>query len=373
MTARRALTIAKVELGEEAIETAVRVLRSGRLRQGDVCAEFEARFAAAVGADHAVAVSSGTAALHLAWTALLEPGDEVLVPAFSFVASASSVALAGGRPVFCDVSPDTGTIDLGDASKRITECTRGIAPVHLYGGACDITGVRRFADEHGLRVVWDCAQAHGTTVGDRDVGSLPDLCCYSFYPSKAMTTGEGGMITSSDRELVGKLRLLRSHGQIERYLYATIGYNYRLTDFQAALGIHELKQLPRRLAARRRNAACLSQLLSDMAGVQLPVALPGTEHAYHQYTVRIDSERLGLSRDELQRRLGRDGVETAVHYPKALHQQPAFAAMAAGGSLARSEELARSVLSLPVHHGLAEDDLIYVAQSLRRAVENRGH
>jgi perosamine synthetase len=364
------IRIASVDITQTEIDRVVKVLRSGSLRQGAFCREFEDRFARTVGVRHAVAVSSGTAALHLAWQALIAPGDQVLVPAFTFFATASSVLMAGGVPVFCDVDIRSGTIDLADARVRIGPKTRGIVPVHLYGGVCDVEGVRQLAREHELKIVWDAAQAHGTRLMGKDVGSLADASCYSFYASKTMTTGEGGMITTDHDELARRLRLLRSHGETQRYLHTELGYNYRLTDIQAAIGLGQLERLAYNVRVRRRNAAYLNTRLEDLPGVSLPFERDGAEHSYHQYTIQIDPDRAGTSRDALAKSLADSGVETAVHYPRPLHRQPLFAGRATE-RLPISERLAERVLSLPIHPALTSADLERIALAVRSAVPAR--
>jgi perosamine synthetase len=361
---RKTIPIAQVQFDEGEIDAALAVLRSGQIRQGKICREFEERFAAAVGAQHAVAVSSGTAALHLAWLAAIEPGDEVLVPAFTFIATASSVVLAGGRPVFCDVSPENGMLDIADARCRLTDRTRGIAPVHLYGNACDVDGIQKLAAEHELCIVWDAAQAHGTRVDGRDVGSFDDLVCYSFYPTKNMTTAEGGMITTNDANVASKLRLLRSHGQAEKYYHTHIGLNYRLTDVQAAIGLVQLDRLPHWLERRQSNASTLNSLLDGIPGIKPPTVEAGVEHSYHQYTIQVNPSNGGITRDELQAELQDLGIQTAVHYPRSLHQQPVFAAEYGDISLPASEQLSTSVLSLPIHPAINDNDLRWIARGL---------
>jgi perosamine synthetase len=365
------LSIASVDLTDDDIDRVVAVLRSGNLRQGRLCQEFEAKFAAKVGARHAVVVSSGTAALHLAWLALLHPGDEVLIPTFSFFATASSVLMAGGRPVFCDVDARSGCIDVADASRRIGPQTRGIVPVHLYGGVCDIDGVRQLADQHELRIVWDAAQAHGAMFRGKDVGSLGTAVCYSFYATKTMTTGEGGMITTSDDAVADSLRLLRSHGESRRYEHTELGYNYRLTDIQAAIGVGQLERLAENVRARRRNAGVLNKLLGGLPGITLPFEAEESEHAYHQYTIQVDGNDAGITRDELARSLASSGIETAVHYPRPIHQQPLFSGTRWKISMPISEQLAERVLSLPIHPRLELNDLERIAAALRRSILSR--
>jgi len=362
--------IASIEITQTEIDRVVKVLKSGNLRQGALCLEFEERFARKVGVRQAVAVSSGTAALHLAWLAIIKEGDEVLVPTFSFLATASAVLMAGGIPLFCDVDLRSGNIDVVDARRRIGPNTRGIAPVHLYGGACDVEGVRLLAREHNLKIVWDAAQAHGTRFEGKDVGSFADASCYSFYATKTMTTGEGGMITTNDDELAGRLRLLRSHGETQRYLHTELGYNYRLTDIQAAIGLGQLERLADNVRVRRRNAAYLSERLADLRGVGLPFELEGSEHAYHQYTIQIDPEGARTSRNDLANALRASGIETAVHYPRPLHRQPLFAS-AGTEDLPTSERLAERDLTLPNHQPHTKADLERIAIAVRNAVPAR--
>ncbi len=290
-TLQKTIPIGEVRLDEDDIEAVVAVLRTGNLRQGAVTAEFEREFAAFTGAKHAVAVSSGTAALHLAYLVTLQPGDEVLVPSFTFFATASMVVAAGGKPIFCDVDADTFGLSVEEAEKRRTERTKAVAPVHLFGAAADVSGIQELAGRHDWAIVWDAAQAHGTTYGGQDVGSLPGLTCYSFYPSKNMTTGEGGMITTDDADLATQLRLLRSQGAGKKYVHTVIGYNLRLTDFQAALGLAQLRKLPTWLETRRRNAAILLEAVAEVPFLAPQKVEPGSQHAYHQFSVVVDPAR----------------------------------------------------------------------------------
>jgi perosamine synthetase len=364
MTAGRRIAIAEIRLSEAEIAAAVAVLRSGALRQGKECAAFEAEFAAKVGARHAIACANGSATLHLLYLALLRPGDEVLVPSFTFIATGSMVAAAGGRPVFCDIDPETFLIDLADAGRRVTPRTRAIAPVHLFGNACDVEEVEAFAARHGLEIVWDAAQAHGAVWQGRDIGGLGDAVSYSFYPSKNMFVGEGGMITTPDAELAARLRLMRSHGAAGRYYHTVEGLNYRMTDVEAAIGREQLRRLDAMLARRRANFAVLDAILAGVPGVSPQKVTPGSEHAVHQYCVRIRPDLAGIDRDELQRRLEKRGIETGVHYPRGLHQQPVFVGKYGEQRLPMTEELASQIVALPVHHGMTEDDAAYVGNAV---------
>ncbi|MFH1089948.1 MAG: DegT/DnrJ/EryC1/StrS family aminotransferase, partial [Pseudomonadota bacterium] len=230
------ISMAHIQLTDREIEAAVRVLRSGALRQGAECDAFEREFAGYTGARYAVASANGSAALHLAYMAFLQPGDEVLAPSFTFIATGSMVTMTGGKPVLCDIDPHTFLIDLEDAAGRLTERTRAISPVHLYGNACDVEAIQAFAQKHKLTIVWDAAQAHGAKYKTRDIGAFDDFVCYSFYPSKNMFVGEGGITLTNDETLDHQMRYLRTHGQTGKYYHTMLGLNYRMTDVEAAIG-----------------------------------------------------------------------------------------------------------------------------------------
>lgn len=344
------------------------MLRSGRLRAGRVVEDFEARFARSVGARFAVAVNSGTAALQLAYQEFLKPGDEIIVPDFTFVATASMALAVGARPVLADVDPITCTLDPASVERRISRHTRAIAPVHLYGCPADVGGLLRLARRRRLRIIWDAAQAHGAISLGRDVGSIPDVVCYSFYPTKNLTTGEGGMLTTSNKSLADALRLARSHGESSRYLHTRLGYNYRMTDIAAAIGIEQLRKLPAFLRARRRNTEILSRGLDGIPGLGLPMTPRGVLPAFNLYTIRVNPALLGASRDELQKALAARGIETSVHYPRALHQQPLFRHLGSNREFPVSTRLAKTVLSLPVHPALSDRDLRRIIRAVREAV-----
>lgn len=359
------IAIAEIKLTEKEIEAAVRVLRSGALRQGKECQAFEEEFARKVGAKYAVTSANGTAALHLAYLAFLQPGDEVLVPSFTFIATASTVTLSGGRPVFCDVDPKTFLIDLADAESKITPRTRAIAPVHLFGNPCDIEAVQALAAKYDLIIVWDAAQAHGATYKGQDVGSFGDFVCYSFYPSKNMFVGEGGITCTNNPEYDHQMRYMRTHGQTGKYLHTMLGLNYRMTDVEAAIGREQLKRLDDMLAIRRRNAALLTEGLADLEGIQLQEVTPGGQHAWHQYCIVVQPELFGCDRDTLAQKLREKGIATGVHYPRGLHQQPIFEQLYGPSSLPQTEYLARHILAIPVHHGLSPEEVNYIIEAIR--------
>lgn len=362
----RKIEISEVKLTEEEIQSAVEVLRSGNLRQNGQCEAFEREFASRVGASCAVACANGTASLHLAYMTFLKPGDEVLVPSFTFMATGSMVAMSGGRPVFCDIDPETFLLDLVDAERRITERTRAIAPVHLFGNPADAGAVRDFAARHNLTVVWDAAQAHGACWGARDVGSFDDFVCYSFYPSKNMFVGEGGMICTNNAEYDAKMRLLRSHGESGKYRHTMLGFNYRMTDVEAAIGRRQLLRLDAMLAGRRTNAEVLTAGLADVPGIRAQKTGRDGLHAWHQYCVVIDAEKFGCSRDRLAERLHEQGIATGVHYPRGLHQQPVFEELYGPLTLPVTEKTAETILALPVHHGLTPDEAAAVVEAIKK-------
>lgn len=354
--------VAAVDIPPEDIEAVGAVLASGQLRQGDLVAEFEEAFASRVGARHAVAVSSGTAALHLTYLALFRPGDEVIVPAFTFVASASMLLAIGAVPVFAEIDPRTFTLAAEDVRQRITPRTRGIVGVHLFGNACDVDSLAKVAADSGVPLVWDAAQALGTEYRGKDVGSYPNVSCYSFYPTKNITTGEGGMVTTDDHDLAKALRLSRSQGAEEKYFHTVLGFNYRLTDFQAALGIRQLRRLDDYLTRRRTNAEILSAELSPLQGViDVPATTADGRHSFNQYSVLV---RPPLSRGEMIEKLDRMGVQTAVHYPRPLHRQPVMQAIAGDVVLETSERLCREILAVPVHPQLTQSDVERTASAI---------
>ncbi|MFX0202262.1 MAG: DegT/DnrJ/EryC1/StrS family aminotransferase [Candidatus Hodarchaeota archaeon] len=361
---KKFIPIAKVELGNEEIQAALEVFKSGNLCQGEKTKEFERSFAKKVGAMHAVACSSGTTALHIAYLALTKPGEEVLVPAFTHISTASMVCFSGAKPVFCDIDPRTFTIDLKEIRRRITSKTKAIAPVHLFGNACEIDEILNIAKENNLRIIWDAAQAHGTKYKNQDVGSFDDLVCYSFYPTKNMITGEGGMITTNNPEFYERLKLLRSHGQEKKYFHTSLGFNYRMTDIEATVGVEQLKKLDGFIERRRRNAEYLSENLSNINGLTSPFSKEYVRHSYHQYSILLDKQKLHCSRDEFAAALKEKGIGTGVHYPRPLHQQPVFKKLASNESLPVSEQYSKEILSLPVYPDLDKSELDMILQGI---------
>ena len=365
---RKWIPISKPLIGEEEIREVVRVLKSGRLREGELTRRFEEEFKRRCGAEHAIAVSSGTAALHLAFLSILKPGDEVILPSFTFIASANTVLLAGGKPVFADIDERTFTLDPDDVLERITGRTKAIEPVHLYGQPADVGAFLDIAEDHGLWLVWDAAQAHGAEYAGRDVGSFRDLVCFSFYATKNMTTGEGGMITTCHRALAERISMLKDHGQAERYWSLMPGFNYRMMEVQAAIGLHQLRRLEEFNRAREENARFLTKRLSGLGGIRPPYVREGARHVFHQYTVVLELEELRCDRDEFVRALRAENVDARVYYPVPIHKQPAYRDLCKGLRLPITEEMAKRVLSLPVHPALTEEDLEAIVLAIEKVL-----
>jgi perosamine synthetase len=341
------------------------------LRQGEKTRTFEEIFSKHVESEYACATSSGTASLHIAYMATLKDGDEVIVPDFTFFSTASTVMYSGGIPVLADVDPKTFTIDIENLKEKITNKTRAIVPVHLFGNSADLRPILEIAEEKKLVVISDAAQALGTRYDEADVGAYPDIVCYSFYPTKNITTCEGGMITANDQELDSKFRLLREHGQSSRYIHKVLGLNYRMTDVEAAIGIEQMKKLDSFLEKRRSNAEYLTKNLERLETVETPYVDANVTHSFNQYTIKLGLEHLTCSRDECADLLKRENIGSAVYYPKPLHLQPVFMELLHTEEEACpvSEELAERVLSLPIHPSLTENDLENICKAVEKAIE----
>ena len=347
---------AKPIIGDEEREAVDRVLRSGMIAQGPEVAAFEAEFAEHfVNGRATVAVNSGTSGQHLGLLAAgVGAGDEVIVPSFTFAATGNSVALTGATPVFADIDPRTFTLDPASVRAAITPKTKGIMPVHLYGHPYLVDQINAIAEEYGLAIYEDAAQAHGASWNGRPVGTLGDFAMFSLYPTKNMTSGEGGMVSCATEEIARNLRLLRNQGMETQYANEVIGYNARMTDIHAAIGRVQLTKVDAWTAQRQANAAALTAGLAAVAGVTTPFVAPEAVHVYHQYTIRVDAAERDRLRDALK---AEHNVGSGVYYPIPNHRLPSLAPFAPGLELPETERAAAEVLSLPVHPSLSGADI----------------
>jgi perosamine synthetase len=331
-----------------------RVLRSGNLAQGAVVQSFEKEFSRLVEGRPCVAVNSGTSALHIALLALgIGPGDEVIVPSFTFAATANAVSLTGAKPVFVDINPMTYCLDWQKIEEAITLKTRAIQVVHLFGMPADMEKIAAIAKTRNLYLIEDAAQAHLAAINNKPVGSFGDAAIFSFYPTKNMTSGEGGMVVLNSEKTERTCRLLRNQGMEIRYQNEIIGFNLRMTEIHAAIGREQLRKLGRLTYQRQSNAEFFNQ---NLVGVEIPVVMEGYSHVYHQYTIRIKK-----SRDNFAEKLLARGVSSAVYYPRAVHTLPAFSDSA---FLPETERAAKEVLSIPVHPNLSKRQLNKVVSTV---------
>ncbi len=343
------IPIARPQMGEEEKQQVWAAMESGSLAQGPRVRDFEERFAAFIGTAHAVATSSGTTALHLALLGHgIGAGDEVITVPFTFIASANSIVYTGARPVFVDIDEHDFTLDADQIEAAITPRTRAIMPVSLYGQPADLPAIEEIAQRHGLPLIEDACQAHGASIDGRRSGTW-GAGTFSFYPTKNMTTGEGGMLTTDDADLADRVRLLREHGMRVRYHHEIVGYNFRMTDLAAAIGLAQLPKLDRGNARRREIAARYD---TELRGVVTPRVRAGVSHVFHQYTIRV------ARRDEFADRLRELGVGSAIYYPIPVHRQPPLVAMGLGaGSFPVTDRVTEQVLSIPVHPSLTDDEV----------------
>lgn len=295
----------------------------------------------------------------------IKPGDEVITTPFSFIASATAILACGAKPVFADIDPVTFNIDPSCVQSKITPHTRAVIGVHLYGQTFDVEAIEDICSLHNLALIEDACQAHGALHHGKRAGSFA-TGCFSFYPTKNMTTGEGGMITTSNEDIAQQCRLLRNHGQSERYCHTVLGYNARMTEIAAIIGLSQLEHLEAFNQARIRNASFLTGVIKGIDGLLPPRVIPGNRHVFHQYTIRV-TRAFKMSRDELKSCLEAGGIGCGVHYPIPIHHQPLFKDLGYQDNLPISEAAAREVLSLPVHPSLTLEDLETIAEALKNA------
>ncbi|MFE6734203.1 DegT/DnrJ/EryC1/StrS family aminotransferase [Microbacterium sp. NPDC057650] len=354
---------AKPIIGDEERAAVDRVMRSGMVAQGPEVAAFEQEFAEHfVPGRPAVAVNSGTAGLHLGLLAAgVGPGDEVIVPSFTFAATGNSVALTGATPVFVDIEPETFTLAPEAVAAAITSNTKGILPVHLYGHPARMRELEKLATEHGIALYEDAAQAHGASLDGRPVGSFGEFAMFSLYPTKNMTSGEGGMVTTATAEIARQVKLLRNQGMERQYENEIVGFNARMTDIHAAIGRVQLTKVDAWTKTRQQNAAFLD---ANLKGVVVPPVAEGAVHVYHQYTIRVPEDRDGF----VAALKSEHNVGAGVYYPIPNHRLPSLAPYAPGLDLPETERAAREVVSLPVHPSLSQSDLERIVAAVNTVV-----
>ena len=359
-----------VGLTKKDIAAANEVLESGMLRAASKCAALEEQFAAKSDAKIGLTCSNGTAALQLAYGALLVRGDEVIAPAWTYIATVSMLVAAGAKVVFCDCLEDSYQADPADIEKKITPNTKAIAVTHLYGIPVDIDAIEALAAKHNLKVIYDSAQAHLAEYNGKGIGAYGDACTYSFYATKNLGTGEGGMVTVNDPELATTISALRSHGETDKYLHTSIGFNYRMNDITGAIGLSKLETLGAETDRRRAVANLYASRIDTIQGVDRPVPTKGSNPAWHLYTCRVDLDALNCTRDEFCEALNKEGVPTAVHYPKPLTQQPAFSDLAnQEATTPVSVKLASTVFCIPIHQNLTDDQVHGVCDALAKVAD----
>ena len=360
------------QIGEEEIAAVVEVMKSGiithGLGAGPMVTKFEKAFAKFMNARHAIAVNTGTSALHLSIAgAGIKRGHEVILPSFTFVATAEVIAMVGAKPVFVDIDPETYNVSPRKIEKAITKKTKAIMPVDLYGLPADMQPIREIADKHDLIIIEDAAQAHGASYKRKPPGVFADTACWSFYASKNMTTGEGGMITTNDDEVAEKLRFMRSHGEKEKYKSLMLGHNYHMPEIQAAIGLVQLKRLPKFIGKRRQNAKKLSAKLSKAKNLQLPEEPKGYKHSWYLYTVRLKDAK-GKRRDKIVEKLKQKGIGAEVYYVTPIHLMPYYRKFGKP-RLKEAEKTARQVFSLPVHPGVTAKQIEFISETVLHAIE----
>lgn len=355
---------------DEDVKAVAGAVSEKRLSHGDYVQRFEDQFAKYLGVKHAVAVCNGTAALHTTLAAIgVRPGDEIIVPSFSFISTANCALFQGAKPIFVDIDQSTYNIDPNKIEKKITDKTKAIIPVHYAGQPADMDPIRKIAEKYGIHVIEDAAEAHGALYKGKKAGSLSELACFSFYPNKNMTTGEGGMITTNDGELSEKMRMIRSHGEDERYHHVILGYNYRMTDIQAALGIVQLSRLNWVIKKKAEKAAYYDKQIKAKFGgeIKTPYLVAYATHVYMFYGVRFKSKEI---RDKTAAEFGEKNVETRIAFPP-IHLQPLYKELFGYGRgyLPVTERVADTILCLPIYPHITQKMQDYVLSAMKEILE----
>ncbi|MFC6722791.1 DegT/DnrJ/EryC1/StrS family aminotransferase [Halobacteriaceae archaeon SHR40] len=383
---KRNVSVAEPILGKQEYENIEQVLDSGRFLQGPMVEKFEQKWAEFVDVEHAVAVSNGTVAIQLALNAIgLEPGDEVIVPSLTFGSTATAVVHQAGVPVFADIDRDLYTLDHTDLERCLTDRTEAIMPVHLYGHPAEMDEICAFADEHDLAVIEDAAQAHGARYRGEQVGSIGDVGCFSFYATKNITSGEGGMVTTDHDDIAEQIRLLRSHAMPDRDNHVDLGYNYRMSELQGAIGSAQVDRLAEFNDRRREISERLLKELSDIDWLEPATVRDYVDHAYFWAPIEVDPDVAGMTGKEIWEELQERGVETRHRYVDPLYEQPVFREHRGFNSefpwsvnendhdydltLPNVEAVAGNTLGLPNHPGLDDADVDYVIDTVQEFSE----
>lgn len=360
------LKIANPLIEIEEIKAVNEVLRSGIIAQGPKVAELEKNFAEYCGTKYAVAVSSGTAAIHAAlFAAGVGPGDEVITVAFSFIATVNPIIMLGATPILVDIEEDTFNIDTAKLESVVTSKTKAIIPVHLYGQPANMDHINAFAKKHNIYVIEDACQAVGAEYRGVKSGNLGDMGCFSLYATKNIMCGEGGVVTTDNIDFVDKIRQFRQHGMSGPYQYVGLGYNYRMTDLQAAIAVEQLKKVDKFNNKRIKNANIITQGIQGLLNIKVPYEDKDRTHVYHQYTIRVSEDR----RDYIVDALSENGINAGVYYPMPLHVVPHI--MKYGykeGDFEVSEKVSRSVISLPIHPALSKSDLEKIINCIKEVL-----
>ncbi len=356
------------KIGEEEVQAVIKVMRSGILTSGlgngPNVKEFEENYSKFAGVEHAIAVNTGTAALHAAIMAAgVKQGDEVILPSFTFVATAEAIVLAGGKPVFADIDPETFTLSPQAVGKAITEKTKAIVPVDLYGLPADIKSLREITAKHNIPIVEDCAQSHGATYEGKPSGAFADIACWSLYAAKNIGTGEGGVVTTDNDQLAETVRMIRTHGEKVKYQSLMLGTNYRMTEIQAAIGVVQLERLPEFLAKRTRNAQRLTKNLEKTEKIKLPPELKNRKPSWYLYTIRIKDVSEN-ERNNIIREMHDKGIGAEAYYPIPVHQMPYYKENFGAFNLIETDNAAKQVLSLPIHPSVTDEQIDFIAQTL---------
>lgn len=354
-------------------KTIISILKSRRFTSGRFVKKFEEELAKYIGCKNVVCVNSGTAALHLAFLAIGANKDsEIITTSFSFIASANAILYTGAKPIFTDIDEKTYNMDIEKIEGLINEKTIAIEPVHLFGQPCEMDKIMEIANKNGLIVIEDAAQAIGAEYDGKKVGSIGDITCFSTYATKNLHTGEGGFIATNNDEYAEKIRILRDQGQDGKYNHVMIGYNYRMTEIQAAIGIHQIKEIDKLNKIRIRNAEYLTKRLKEIDGIIPPYINPKVKHVFHQYVIQIDEEKIRLNRDELKEKLINNGIEVAIHYPKPIPLQPIYRKLFnyKDGMFPIAEKVSKRIFSLPINPFLKIKDLDYIVDIIEKSLKN---